>query len=93
MSNSKYLLIGAGCLATCAALYYLSRDQEYVPFDPKVHTLEEIKKIMSEMFVEGATLYCQKLNLMRQLKNSGEFKDDTMDKFLEKQIKEMEEAE
>jgi hypothetical protein len=30
---------------------------------------------------------------MRQLKNSGEFKDDTMDKFLEKQIKEMEEAE
>ena len=86
-------MIVASCLAVGAALYYLSMDQEYVPFDPKIHTVEEIKKIMSEMFVEGATLYCQKLNLMRQMKNSGDFKDDTMDKMLEKQIKEMEEAE
>ena len=75
-------MIGASCLAVGAALYYLSRDQEFVEFDPKVHTLEETKKIISEMFVEGATLYCQKLNLMRQAKNAGDFKDDTIEKML-----------
>ena len=58
-------MVGLGVVSLGAALYYLSQDAEYVKYDPKVHTVEELRKIMHNIFVEGATLYCQKLNLMR----------------------------
>jgi hypothetical protein len=57
MSTNKYLLIGAACILTGTALWYLSRDNEMVKFDPKVHTLEELRKIVHELYVESATLY------------------------------------
>ena len=70
-------MIGAGCLMVGATLWFLSRDSELVEFDPKKHTVEELRKVVHEMFVEGATLYCQKLNMIRQLKESKEFKETT----------------
>ena len=85
--------MGLGVLTIGAALYLLSRDAETVTFDPKKHTVEELRRICHEMFVEGATLYCQKLNLMRQAKASGEFKSDTLENFIRKQEQEMDEAE
>ena len=57
--------MSAGVLAVGAALYYLSLDKDVCVYDPKTHTIEELRKIVHDMFVEGATLYCQKLNLMR----------------------------
>ena len=57
--------MGLGVLTISAALYFMMQDAEMVTFDPKKHTAEELRKIVHEMFVEGATLYCQKLNLMR----------------------------
>ena len=80
-------------MALGAALWYLSRDNQSAKFDPKVHTVEELRKIVHEMFVEGATLYCQKINLMRQLKASGDFNQDSIDQMRKKQAGEMEEAE
>jgi hypothetical protein len=64
-STQKYLYLGLGVLTLGAAVYFLSKDEEAVKFDPKKHTKEELRKIVNEMFIEGATLYCQKLNLMR----------------------------
>ena len=58
-------MMGLGVLTVGAALYFMSQDAETVKFDPKKHTVEELRKIIHEIFVEGATLYCQKLNLMR----------------------------
>jgi hypothetical protein len=58
-------MVGLGVLTLGAALYYLSLDAETVSYDPKKHTVEELRKLVHDLFVEGATLYCQKLNLMR----------------------------
>ena len=78
--------MGLGVLTIGAALYLLSRDAESVVFDPKKHTIEELRKSVHEMFVEGATLYCQKLNLMRQAKASGDFHGEvTIENFMRKQ--------
>ena len=64
-STQKYVMIGMGLLTLGAALYVLSYDTEAVSYDPKKHTKAEMRKIVHEMFIESATLYCQKLNLMR----------------------------
>jgi hypothetical protein len=92
-STNQKLVMGLGFVTLCAGIYYMTLDQETVVFDPKKHTIEELRKIVHDMFVEGATLYCQKLNLMRQAKAAGEFKDDTLANFIKKQEAEMEEAE
>ena len=54
MSTNKYLLLGAAAVATGVALWYLSRDTSEVSFDPKKHTVEELRKILREIYVEGA---------------------------------------
>jgi len=65
MSTAKYITIGAGVIAVGAALYFLSQDDSNVNFKPDEHTLEKLKQITHELFVEGATLYCQKLHQIR----------------------------
>ena len=62
-----------GAVAVGGALWYLSQDPEAVSFDPKKHTVEELRKVAHALFVEGATLYCQKVNQMRQAKVAGDF--------------------
>lgn len=63
-------------------------------FDPKVHTVEKLRQIMDEIFIESATLYCQKIRLVREMKKNGEFKGkESIEILLEKQQKEVKEAE
>ena len=50
-------MVGTACIVAGAALYFLSKDRDEVSFDPKKHTVEELRKIVHEIFVEGATLY------------------------------------
>ena len=63
--QKKYFLLGTGLLAAGAALFLLARDKDKVVYDPTRHTVEELRKIIHEIFVDGATLYCQMLNQMR----------------------------
>jgi Co/Zn/Cd efflux system component len=76
-NTTKYVLIGtAGLFVSVAALWLLSRDGEQdamLNFNPKVHTLEKLRDLYKDVFVEGATLYCQKLNLIRKLKDTNQF--------------------
>ena len=58
MSTAKYITIGAGVIAVGAALYFLSQDEEVSKFKPEEHTIERLRQITHELFVEGATLYC-----------------------------------
>ena len=62
-------------------------------FDPKKHSVEELRKIAHEIFVEGATLYTQKLNMIKNLKQSGECTDEIYENMKYKQKNEMEESE
>ena len=38
-----------------AALYYLSKDPNEVSFDPKKHTVEELRKIATDIYIDVAT--------------------------------------
>lgn len=63
-------------------------------YDPSVHTIEKLRLIVDEIFIEGATLYCQKLRLIREQKKDGEFKGkETITTLEEKQKKELRESE
>ena len=80
MSDTKKLLIiGTSVIAAGAALYLLSREPVKFIYDPKKHTLQELRKLIHEIFVDGATLYCQKLNQMRMMKEQGEFKEEMLE--------------
>jgi len=57
-STQRYLWIGASCVAVGAALWWLSQDHEEAAFDPKVHTVEKLRLLIHDLFVEGATLCC-----------------------------------
>jgi hypothetical protein len=92
-STNKYLMIGTAVVLAGAAAWYLSKDQDAIAYDPKKHTIEELRKIVHELFVEGATLYCQKLNMIKNLKTSNELTDDVMENMKTRQKQEMDEAE
>ena len=47
-------MIGAAVLVTGAALWFLSRDDEKIVYDPSKHTVEELRKIVHELFVDIA---------------------------------------
>lgn len=78
-------------------LYLLTREEEegiMQKYNPKEHTLEKLQMIIDEIFIESATLYCQKLRLIREEKKEGKFKGkETIDLMQEKQQKEMVESE
>jgi len=78
-STNKILLAGAAVLVIGGALWFLSQDSEQIKFDPKLHTVEELRKIVHEMFVEGATMYCQKLNIIKNLKQNNELTKVTLE--------------
>ena len=86
-------MIGAAVLATGAALWFLTRDGETIKFDPTKHTVEELRKIVHELFVEGATLYCQKLNMIKNLKNTEGLQDEVFENMKFKQRNELQQAE
>ena len=70
MSTNKYsYLMGTGALiAAGIALWWLSKDHEEAIFDEKVHTVEKLRQMVHEMFLEGATIYCSKRNAIRTKK-------------------------
>lgn len=61
-NTTKYIIIGtAGLALSAAALWFLSKDEEKESaniFDPKIHTVEKLRLLYKDFFVEGATLYC-----------------------------------
>ena len=76
-NTTKYIVIGsAGLAISAAAIWFLSSEEDSsksLVFNPKVHTIEKLRALYKDLFVEGATLYCQKLNLIRKLKATNEF--------------------
>jgi hypothetical protein len=66
-NTNRAIFIGAAAVGLGAALWYLSRDPNEVKFDSKVHTIEALRKLIHELFVETATLYCQKLQIIKNL--------------------------
>ena len=69
MSLSKYLVLGAGLAArnyltffskidiVGAGVYYLSKDDSDIKFDPKVHTLQQLYEILEDIYLEYASAY------------------------------------
>ena len=72
--KNKLLLYGMGALVIGGAFYFLSQDEKVKVYDPKVHTIEQLRRIIDEIFIECSTLYCQKLRLIREQKKDNEFK-------------------
>lgn len=79
MSLSKALLIGAGVTAVGATVMWLSRDTETVKFDPKVHTLEKLHKLLEETYLEYACAYIFYYNMILNIKEAGQFKPEMLD--------------
>ena len=73
-NTTKYIMIGtAGLFVSAAVVYFLSRDDKEEAsgdFNPKVHTIEKLRLLYKDLFIDGVTLYCQKLNLIRKLKQT-----------------------
>ncbi len=71
MSLSKYLIIGAGLAVATAGILYLSKDTEHIKFDPNVHTVEKLVKILDELFLEYSTSYVFYYTILNNLKEKG----------------------
>ena len=71
MSLSKYLIIGAGLAVATAGILYFSKDSEQVKFDPNVHTVEKLLKILDELFLEYSTSYVYYYTILNNLKEKG----------------------
>ena len=88
VEQNRYLIYGASAIAVLGGLYYMTREDEELAqvLDPQVHTLPKLRQIMDEIFIESATLYCQKIRLIRDMKRNGEFKGkESIETLLEKQ--------
>lgn len=71
-------MIGATLILSVGALWYLSREEEIV-FDPKVHTLEKLRKIMRSYYAKCTATHCKHLNLLLNMKHSGELTQEFFD--------------
>lgn len=94
--QNRYLIYGATAIAVGVGVYYLTKEDSDIVqvFDPTVHTQAKLRQIMDEVFTESATLYCQKIRLIREMKKEGTFKGrDSVEMLLEKQQSEMQESE
>lgn len=59
-STPRVLLASAGVLALGAALWWLTEDHEEKGLVGMDHTysLQKLRTIVHEIFIEGATIYC-----------------------------------
>ena len=79
---NKYVLIGSGIILSAAALWFLSRDDDSIKpstLNSKLYTKEGLRMLYKDIFVRSATLYCQKLNQIRKLKQQGQMTDKILD--------------
>ena len=74
----RYGLPIAALLGVAGTAYWLSRDA--VTYDSWKHSVSNLRKLVFEMYLEHATLYCQKLNQIRIAKEEGRFNSEFMDK-------------
>lgn len=56
--SKNYMMIGAAALVTGVALWYLSQDKEETKFDTSVHTVEKLRRLVKDLFIADATIYC-----------------------------------
>lgn len=91
--KTRHIAIGFACLAAGVGIWYLSQDKEQVKFDPKKHTIEELRKLVKELFIATATIYCQKLTFIINLRKSGELTQEHLDNFKHAQRQELDDAE
>ena len=83
MDNSKTLIYSALALSGAAAiLYLLSRDSSNeVRFNPKVHTLEKLKKLLEDMQLDFTCIYVRAYNLILTMKENNQFKPQMLADF------------
>lgn len=79
MSLSKYLILGAGLAAATAGILYLAKEPEQTKFDPKVHTVEKLLKILDDLFLEYSTSYVYYYTIMSNLKEQNQFTPDILE--------------
>lgn len=77
-SINKYVMIGSAIVVAGAAIWFLSNDHEAIKFDPKVHNKDLLKIIVKDLFIQGATACSQKLVMIKNLKKTGEFDNNTL---------------
>jgi hypothetical protein len=70
--SKNSIIIGAACVIAAGSLWYLSQDKDEIRFDSNVHTLEKLRKLVRELFVSEATIYCSRFVMITNLKKSGE---------------------
>lgn len=79
MSLSKYAAIGFGALAVGAAIMYLSKDSEPIKFDPKLHTIEKLREILDDLYLEYASSYVYYYNIILNMKEANQLSPDVME--------------
>ena len=72
----KYLVGGTLLVGVVSAGLVLSKDEEQNEFDPKVHTLESLKKLMDEMYLEYSCAYVYYFNLLSNYGKGSRVTDD-----------------
>ena len=93
-NTTKYLLIGGATIAVAAGIWYLTGgDEKEIIYDPKVHTVEELRKVIHQMYLECAREYVKKLNMILNLKKENDFDQQKLDNFKFAQGKEMDNIE
>ena len=73
----KYGLTALALVGVAGTAYWLSRDP--IVFDRVKHSKSNLKRLLHELFIEHATLYCEKMNLISLAKKEGRFSAGILD--------------
>ena len=71
-STYKYALIGCAAVLTLGAVYYLSQDRNEVKYDPRIHTLAKLRKLVRSLFAKSGTVYVKHLNMLLNMQKANE---------------------
>ena len=54
--KNKYLIYGVSAVAVGVGIYLMTRDGgRVIRYNPKVHTLEKLQRLIDDIFIESAT--------------------------------------
>jgi len=59
-----------GAIALAGGIWYLSKDDDSVAFDPSKHTKEDLVKLLNEMNLEFACIYARSYNILLKAKEN-----------------------
>lgn len=68
--TQKWIIAGSGIILAGAVLWYLSQDGETVKYDPQEHTLEKLRSIVHEVFVQSATHQQQIFQVLKKMEEN-----------------------